>query len=374
MSARLALTVLVVSLVVLCATAAAAPAAGAGTDEVRTALDGALTQGREAGGAPAATGAVMRCGRVLWSGASGVMDSDSGRPATTSTLFALASTTKPVTATLVLGLVERGKLSLSTPLSRFYPRLPKARRITIRMLLDHTSGLNEYFDDQRIADLIENHPHHRWTRAEVLRAITKTQFTPGTRHSYSNSAYLVLGGVIEKVTHGTLEHAFRTRIAGPLHLASATFTYRPERSNLFAHPYTGLAGNLRDMFAPGVGVPSDYWGPVWSDGGLAGTGPQLARFGDALFEGRLLRAKTLRTMTRLDRFREGLGVAPERFDGRTWLGHDGAYVGYGSQVWHDAKRHLTIGVTTNQTPGSSAATWHALAAAYDKVAPAAAPC
>src|SRR3954451_6396221 len=112
------------------------------------------------------------------------------------------------------------------------------------MLLDHTSGLNEYFDDQRIAQLIEQHPDHRWTRVEVLKAITKTQFSPGTRRSYSNSAYLVLGGVIEKVTHGTLERAFRTRIGGPLHLSATTFTYRPQRSSLFAHPYTGLAGNL----------------------------------------------------------------------------------------------------------------------------------
>src|SRR4051812_30733588 len=114
---RTLLGLLLPALIALCLTAA--PAAGARADEGRTTLDGALAQGREAGGAPAATGAVMRCGRVLWSGASGVMDSDSGRPATTSTLFALASTTKPVTATLVLGLVERGKLSLSTPLSRF---------------------------------------------------------------------------------------------------------------------------------------------------------------------------------------------------------------------------------------------------------------
>jgi len=75
----------------------------------------------------------MPCEELLWSGASGVMDVDSQRPAGPRTLFATASAGKPITAALVLDLVERRKLSLSTRLSRFYPRLPKARRLTVRI-------------------------------------------------------------------------------------------------------------------------------------------------------------------------------------------------------------------------------------------------
>jgi D-alanyl-D-alanine carboxypeptidase len=302
------------------------------------------------------------------------MDLASGRPAAPSTRFVVASTTKTVVATLVLDLIQRGKLSLSTPLSRFYPRLPNARRITVRMLLDHTSGLSEYFDDPRINQLITDHPDHRWTRNEVLSAITKARFAPGTRYVYTNSNYVVLGGLIEKLTRGTIERAFRARIAARLRLAGSTFEYRPERSGLFAHPYLNLGGTLHDLFAPGIGVPSDYWGPVWTDGGLASTAPDLARFGDALFERVLLRTNTLTTMTRLNRFRHGLGLDPTRYAGRTWLGHEGGYGGYGSQLWHDATRGITIAVTTNGIQATAATTWRALVAAYDRVAPGRRPC
>jgi D-alanyl-D-alanine carboxypeptidase len=353
---------------------ATAPAAAAAPTAVQSELDAALKQGRESAGAPAATGAVMRCGTLLWSGANGVMDLSSGTAVTPSSRFVANSVTKPVVAALVLDLVERGKLSLNTPLSRFYPKLPSARKITMRMLLDHTSGLNEYFDDPAINALIADHPDHHWTRAEVVRAITRTRFKPGTRYVYTNSNYVLLGGVIEKVTGKTIERVFRARIAGPLRLTDSTFEYRPERSGLFAHPYLrDSSGNLRDAFAPGVGVPADYWGPVWTDGGLATTGLDLARFGDGLFEGTLLRPKTVKTMTRLNRFGVGLGVHPKRYAGRTWLGHDGRYGGYETELWHDAKHRITIAVATN-SGASSLTTWQQLVAAYDRAAPSGPKC
>jgi D-alanyl-D-alanine carboxypeptidase len=340
---------------------------------LRPALDPALDAGRRSTAAPAATAAVMRCGQLVWSGASGVMDVSTARPATPAALTAVASTTKTVSAALTLDLIERGKLSLDTRLSKFYPQLPSARRITMRMLLDHTSGLSEYFDDPRINQIIIDEPSHQWTRAEVLSAITKTQFAPGTRYVYTNANYVVLGGVIEKVTHDTIEHAFRTRIAGPLGLKDSTFEYRPSQSALFAHPYVNVNGNLFDAFAPGVGVRADYWGPVWTDGGLASTAPDLARFGDALFEGRLLSPKTIRTMTRPNRFGHGLGVDRKRFAGHTWTGHDGRYGGYESELWYDAKRRITIAVTTDVN-ASSLTVWKALVAAYDGATPAGRRC
>jgi D-alanyl-D-alanine carboxypeptidase len=348
----------------------AAPASGS----LQTELDTALQQGRESVGAPAATAAVMRCGQLVWSGASGVLDVDTQRPATTTTRFVTGSTTKPVTATLIHRLVERKKLTLKTRLSRFYPWLPKARFISIAMLLDHTSGLNEYFDDPHINDLILNHPDHHWKRLEVLRAITHIVFKPGTRYVYTNSNYVVLGGIVEKLTHLSIERAFRTRIAGPLGLQNSTFTYRPDQSDLFAHPYVKENGSLRDAFVPGIGVASDYWGPVWTDGGLATTAEDLARFGDGLFEGSsLLHRRTVRKMTKLNRFGVGLGVHPLSFAGRTWFGHNGAYGGYESDVWHDASKGITVAVMSNSS-GSSTITWADIVTAYDRAAPAGGPC
>ena len=348
-------------------------AAAADPAQLQTDLDAALKQARDTTGAPAATGAVMRCGQLVWSGATGVMDVDSGRPVTTSTQFALASSTKTVTAALVLNLVERKKLSLETKLSRFYPHLPKAKQITVRMLLKHTSGLNDYFDDAHINQLIAQHPDHHWKRSEVLKAVKRTLFKPGTRYSYSNSNYVVLGGIVEKLTKGTVEHAFRTRIASPLGLTDSSFAYQPEHSDLFAHPYLRESGGLKDQFAPGIGLPSDFVGPVWTDGGLASTAQDLAKFGDGLFEAKILKPKTVKTMTHIDRFGDGLGLFPFKYAGHRWLGHNGRYAGYESEIWHDAARRVTIAVTTDVNI-SSLYTWEQLVAAYDRNAPSTPAC
>jgi D-alanyl-D-alanine carboxypeptidase len=342
----------------------AAPASAAG-DALQSQLDAALHDGRSTTGAPAATGAVMRCGQLLWSGADGVLDVGFGAPATTAARFAIASSTKPFTATLILGLVERKKLSLKTRLSRFYPHLPQAKKITVRMLLDHTSGLNDYFDDAHINDLIAKHPDHRWKRSELLKAIRRTLFKPGTKFSYSNSNYAVLGGILEKVTHWSIEHLFRSRIAGPLGLSSSTFAYHPEQSDLFAHPYLRAQGGIQDQFAPGIGMPSDYWGPVWTDGGLASTSEDLARFGDGLFEGRLLKPNTLKAMTHLNRSGSGLGLFSLKYGGHRWLGHNGRYGGYETEIWNDAARRVTIAVATDLNL-SSLATWQRVVTAYDQ--------
>ena len=176
----------------------------------------------------------------------------------------------------------------------------------------------------------------------------------------------MLGGVLEKVTRGSVEALFQSRIAGPLGLVNSTFTYTPARSDLFAHPYDGG----RDGFVPGVGVAADYWGPVWTDGGLASTGPELARFGDALFEGRLLRPETVATMSLLSRFGHGLGVFRISFGGHEWMGHNGAYGGYESEVWTDRARRVTIAVTTNSS-SSAQAVWERIASVYEQTAPAA---
>jgi D-alanyl-D-alanine carboxypeptidase len=356
---------------IVAGTSAAVP--GVAAASLQTELDAALAQGRESTGAPAATAALMRCGKRLWTGADGVLDLESGRKATTSAMTVIASSTKPMTAALVFDLVDRKELSLDTRLSRFSPKLPSAKAITVQMLLAHTSGLNEYFDDPTVTQTIANDPDHAWTRDEVLRGITKTHFKPGTRYSYSNSGYVVLGGIIEKVTGKTIERSFRARIADRLGLKSSTFAYHPERSSLFAHPYVREGGSLRDAFAPGVGVPADYWGPVWTDGGVASTAPDLARFGDGLFRGRLLASKTVSRMARLNRFGYAMGIDRKSYRGREWLGHDGAYVGYESEVWYDKTRGITLAVTTN-ADDSSLLTWRGLVDAYDRAAPSARPC
>lgn len=336
------------------------PAAAAA--DPKPALDKALATGLSKTGAPGAQAAVYRCGKLVWSGASGVVDLKSRRPVTTKTLFVLASTTKTYTATMIMQLVQRGSLSLGTKLAHFYPRMPNARRITVRMLLTHTSGLPDYLYEPAFVQGAKD-PTHVWSRQKLLAGVHGSQFRPGTHYAYSNTNFLALGGILVTVGRKSVESAFQAGIAKPLGLGISTFTYAASRADLYAHPYEGQ----RDMFVPGIGIRSDVRGEIWTDGGLSTTAEELARFGDGLFRGRLVSAGTLKEMTRINRFRGGLGLFPGPFDGRQWLGYSGSYGGFESELWHDRKHGVTVAVTTNKDAGSGQI-WNAVARAYDHAA------
>lgn len=337
-------------------------------------LVAALRSGRTAAGAPGGQAAVVACGRVVWSGASGVLDLRSQRAVTARTLFVLASTTKTAVATMVMQLVQSGRLSLDAPLSRFYPKLPNAPEITVRMLLDMTSGLPEYLYIPQIRNIISSDPRYQWTRDAVLDDLGQAAFPPGTRFSYNDTNYIVLGGIIEQLTGAPLERTFQRRIARPAGMRASTFVPSAAGLRRMAHPFTHAAGGgLVDRWIDGYGLSADYWSPVWTDGGLAATAADLARFGDALFGGRLVRRATLAQMTHLGGNGYGFGVEGQSFDGHRWLGHEGGYAGFESEEWTDPARHVSIAVTTNVAQASGASTiasvqiWQAVARAYDRL-------
>jgi D-alanyl-D-alanine carboxypeptidase len=132
------------------------------------ALDSALRAARADLHAPAVSAAVVACGQVVWAKTTGVLDVSSMRPASNGSLFILNSAAKSVVATMIMQEVQHGHLSLSSKLSEFYPWLPNARRSTVRMLLNMTSGLPDYLGNRRIEWMIRHRPRHHWTVDQVL--------------------------------------------------------------------------------------------------------------------------------------------------------------------------------------------------------------
>jgi len=332
----------------------------------------ALERARKATGAPAATAAVARSGMIVWSGASGTLRAGAGPLASDETMFVLASVSKLVTAALVMLAVQTGRLSLNTPASRFYPELANAASITIAQLLGHTSGVGEYTGSAGFMKLAAQR-RRRWTREQALGLLEAPRFAPGARFAYTNSNYVVLGGVLEQATGATIESLFRERIAEPLELADSTFAYGKVPMGRFAHPHeTDSDGALRDRFAPGVGISSDYWGEVWTDGGLASNASELARIVDALFTGRTVRPSMLGLMMAPGRGHYGLGMRVRTVRGRRWWGHTGSYGGFESQAWHDPGRAVTIVALTNRDAphaareSTASRIWRGLAHAYDR--------
>jgi CubicO group peptidase (beta-lactamase class C family)/enterochelin esterase-like enzyme len=325
--------------------------------------------------APAATAAVVACGRVVWADATGVLDLSSKRPANNGSLFILNSAAKTIVATMIMQQVQAGHLSLGTRLSSFYPRLPNARGITVRMLLNMTSGLPDYLYNPRIEWMIAHRPRHHWTVNQILTGLGTglgtPQFRPGYKYQYSDTNYIVLGAILERITHRSIEHDFQRLIARPLGITSATFVPSPMAKARIARPYVLLRnGSLTSQWIPGFGVSSAVWGPVFTDGGLASSSLDLAKFANALLAGRLVNDITVSEMTHIGPGNYGFGIRGRSFGGHLWLGHAGYFGGFQAEDWSDPSRQVSIAVATNVEQAGGGVTshriWKAIAQGYDR--------
>jgi D-alanyl-D-alanine carboxypeptidase len=339
----------------LAATLALAGAASpASADEFQRALDRA----RRDRGATGAAAAVAQDGRLLCAAASG--RARGSTPATADTPFVLASVTKMVTAALVVRLRDEGLLGLDDPVARWLPGLPNAERITVRMLLSHTSGLEHYDETEDGEDRLDD-PRHRWTRQEALRLVRRSIFSPGQRYDYNNTNYVALGEVIEHASGQGVDAVYRRVVADPLRLEGCFFARDAAVARRLAAGHDEQGAST----FPGDGsVPTDTWGDTWTDGGLACTAGGIARIVDALFRGRIVEPASVREMTAFGKGDYGLGVSHAPDEDGDWWGHDGSYGGFESQAWFDPRRRLTVVSLVNQDGGGSEEIWEAMAAAW----------
>ncbi|GII96126.1 serine hydrolase domain-containing protein [Sinosporangium siamense] len=271
--------------------------------------------------------------------------------------FRVASSTKTVTATLVLQLAAEGRLALTDPVDRWLPgKVPDGKAITLRMLLNHTSGLADYTEDAAVLPSILGKDRRRWTSAQLLAAGVKHPplFAPGTKWSYSNTNYAALGAVLERATGASLAGLVRDRIARPLglrHTYLATdSTWRGPHARGYepdaAHMPPAVPAAWRHLAGPRrhghVNVTGNN--PAWGGaaGALVSTAQDWSRFTTALMSGKLLPAAQLaqmRTTVPVDPRHPGgpgygLGVQTAAHPCGTFWGHDGGMPGY-----------LTTGIT-----------------------------
>ncbi|MFD7584479.1 serine hydrolase domain-containing protein [Kitasatospora sp. NPDC059811] len=247
----------------------------------------------------------------------------------------IGSNTKPFTAVVVLQLVAEGKVGLDAPVETYLPGLLRGdgidgRNITVRQLLQHTSGLPEYVDK----DSILTSPNRYYEPRELLDAALaqKAHFAPGTSWEYSNTNYLLAGLIIQKVTGRPLGEEINRRIVDRIGLRHTYFPTPGDTGIREAHPkgYNREAdGSLRDYTELD---PS--WG--WAAGAVVSTNTDLNAFFTALLGGRLLppaQLAQMRTTVPADEVspgvRYGLGLMsrPLSCGGQYW-GHGGTIPGY----------------------------------------------
>ena len=289
-----------------------------------------------------------------WSGAAGKANINPATPMRANDTFRAGSIIKPFIATVVLQLVEEKKLTLDDRLSAVLPhsvvgRFANADQITVRMLLNHTSGIPEYNDGAFYRNVLV-HPKRIWRVDEFLdRAASQPPaFTPGTRYGYSNTDYNLLGLIIERATGKLWRTAVRERIIDPLDLNHTTL---PEPGHVSlgsdaAHGYELVDRKLRDVTEVDPSMAGAAGGNA-----LVTTTEDLAHFIDALLAGKLFtQPETLKQMLTFVKATDvpgkvGYGLGLERYQfpgGVEAIGHLGTGAGYRAFVGYLPAQKITV--------------------------------
>jgi D-alanyl-D-alanine carboxypeptidase len=331
-------------------------------DTLQAILDTGIAQH----GAQGVSAAVLFPDGRLWTGVSGLShDTVAIEP---EMLFAIGSVTKNVVAALTLQLAEENVLSLDDPLSKWLPEYPHIdSRITLRQLLNHTSGLYMFWDNQAIWDDLKKDRTRVWSPEEVLSYIKEPEFPPGEGWRYSNTNYLLLAMILEKATGSTLCAEFKARFWRPLGIDNAYLSQQEEiPADDQAHVYGDnfIFGNAESdlTFEPRASHESIGFG----SSGIFTTAESLARWSDALFGGDLLGQASMDAMLDFIDFREvanltayGLGVQlyPRRFSsGQKAIGHGGGNIGTTTYMVYLPEQHVSVVVMVNAFPNKSADT------------------
>jgi len=275
-------------------------------------------------------------GSVIW-GASGYVDPTGNERWSANTPSLIGSITKTFTAVVVMQLVEEGKLSLDDTVDIWFPEQPDGDKITVRMLLSHTSGLADY---QKLFQLDPKNFLREWTPEELIAVANQAGFVgePGSSIAhYSSTNYIILARIIEKVTGNSWEHEIESRIIQPLDLKNTTcatddIKKAVDIKKAFAVPVylktsDGYINLLEDPFYSQVSVSVG-----WAAGGIASSASDLMTFASALFDGRLVSKETLDIMAQPmgtgDGAAWGLGGGVMEIDGHKVFAKSGDSTGY----------------------------------------------
>jgi D-alanyl-D-alanine carboxypeptidase len=300
-----------------------APAVPSNAPGFQAALDAARAEASAWG----VTFAAVRDGELLWAGSSG-RARDGRTELDPATPLVIGSVTKTFVAATILQLAEEGRLRLGDPVRTHLPELRNlSREITIAQLLDHTSGLADLFNDETRTGL-EEHPEHAWTSEEVLATLHDPWYQPGEGWAYANTNYYLLSLVIERLTDATLADELASRFLGPLELTS-----------------TGLL----DGTTPGGPLEPAWTSIFWGSGAMSSSAADLARWGDALYAGAVLRPSSLERMLKLNDHDYGYGVQKVEVDGATGDGHTGLLNTYTTLLYHLPKERVTVALLVNRS-------------------------
>jgi len=317
---------------------------------------------RERAQVPGVTaGVVLEDGSVI-ALASGLADTAAHRPMEPTSLMLQGSVGKTYVAAVAMQLAQEGRLDLDAKIATYlggepwFAQLPNHADVTVRQLMNHTSGIVRYeFDERFISDLLAQ-PDRIWRPEEQVAYLSGTDppFAAGEGWDYSDTNYLLLGMIIERLTGDTYYAELGRRLLQPLAL-EATVPSNSRRIPGLAQGYAGTENPFgpAEMLADGVFACNPQF--EWTGGGIASTASDLARWGKALYEGRAFDPALLPVMldgvpARLGpNARYGLGVIIRPTDlGASW-GHSGYFPGYLTEMAYFPAHRISVAVQVNSS-------------------------
>lgn len=281
--------------------------------------------------------AVVENGEPIYQKSIGFADVEQQQKANKDTQYHIGSITKVFTATMIFQLIDEGKLSLDTSLAKYYPEVKNAKKITVSMLLSHRSGIHNFTNTPEYQQYMTQPK----TKAEMVSLIEDlhSDFNPDSRASYSNSAYVLLGFILEDITQDTYANQLQKRIATKLNLSRTVYGGPINVGDNQAKSYTHNAKGWSPATVTDMSIPHGA-------GAIISTPTEVAKFLSSLLTGKLVSADSLAKMKELNQgFGRGLFQFP--FYDKTAFGHTGGIDGFSSQTGYFAADDVAFALTAN---------------------------
>ena len=314
--------------------------------ELRSSIDGIAGKVLASSGVPSASLAIVKDGKIAYVQAYGVARLDSNLAAKPDMQYSIGSISKQFTAAAILMLQEQGKLTLDDPVSKWMPGLTRADQVTIRELLSHTSGYQDYWPQDYVMPMMLKPT----TAQQIIDTWAKKplDFDPGTKYQYSNTNYVIAGLIVEKASGMPMLQLLHQRIFDPLGMKSIA---NVDEAKL---PDTDPEGYMRYALGPLRPAPKEGKGWIFAAGELAMTAEDLAKWDISMISQTVLKPASYREMEREIVLkngvgtRYGLGVQVRSVDGHRVLSHGGEVSGFTAENMVLPDDGIAIIVQTNQ--------------------------
>lgn len=327
---------------------------------LKSRVDRIATQVLEQTGVPSASVAVVKGGKLVYAHAYGKARLAPSTPATAEMRYSIGSISKQFTAAAILLLQENGKLSLDDTVSKYLPGLTRGDEVTIRQILSHTSGYQDYWPE----DYVMTPMLHPETAQQILDTWAKKplDFEPGTQWQYSNTNFVIAGAIVEKVSGQKLMDFLGQHIFHPLGMKSVWNSDEAKLTQADATPY------YRHALGPLRVAPKEGRGWMFAAGELAMTAHDLALWDESLIAQTVLKPESYKQMFTEVKLKEGkgthygLGVEVIDRNGHRSIEHSGEVSGFVSDNEVFVDDGVAVAVLTNQDAIGAASTIARLAA------------